>query len=132
VRQRYFEFMSLDDRVAHERLIRICFNDYDREWAIVAEIRGRIIGIGRLYRIPNTGQAQFKMTIIDNYHHLGIGTKILQHLLTIAKKEKIEQVHASILIENEGMIKICKKNNFEILPSSDPLIVHALWKNNEL
>ena len=52
IRQRFFDFISLDQRVAHERLVRICFNDYDREWAIVAEIdqgqQKKMIGIGRL------------------------------------------------------------------------------------
>ena len=34
---RYFSQLKLDQRVAHERLTRICFNDYDREIALVAE-----------------------------------------------------------------------------------------------
>jgi acetyltransferase len=34
---RYFNFMSLDRRTAHERLLRICHGDYDREMVIVAE-----------------------------------------------------------------------------------------------
>ena len=34
---RYFHAMTLSARVAHERLTRICFIDYDREMALVAE-----------------------------------------------------------------------------------------------
>ena len=34
---RYFHLMNLPQRVAHERLTRICFIDYDREMALVAE-----------------------------------------------------------------------------------------------
>ena len=34
---RYFSPLKLQQRVAHSRLIRICFNDYDREIALVAE-----------------------------------------------------------------------------------------------
>src|ERR1700749_2100765 len=33
---RYFGLPKLEQRVAHERLTRICFNDYDREIALVA------------------------------------------------------------------------------------------------
>ena len=36
--QRYFENLGLDQRIAHERLIRVCFSDYDRELALVAEV----------------------------------------------------------------------------------------------
>ena len=33
VYNRYFSALKLSQRVAHERLTRICFNDYDREIA---------------------------------------------------------------------------------------------------
>jgi acetyltransferase len=47
VYSRYFEQLGLQQRTAHERLTRICFNDYDREIALVAEYRppaGETIG----------------------------------------------------------------------------------------
>ena len=54
VYQRFFAFVSLDKRVAENRLTRICFNDYDREIAIVAEIKeaekAKIVGVGRISR----------------------------------------------------------------------------------
>jgi acetyltransferase len=34
---RYMHAVQLSQRIAHERLARICFNDYDRELALVAE-----------------------------------------------------------------------------------------------
>ena len=129
VRHRYFEFMSLSARVAHERLIRICFNDYNREWAIIAEIeknqQKQIIGIGRLMRIPGINRAQFKLIIRDDHHHLGLGTQLLRHLLFIAKEENIEIVDGFILNENDGMLHICKKLGFVIRKSGDSPIVHA-------
>ena len=36
---RYFHPLKLSQRIAHERLTRICFIDYDREMALVAEHR---------------------------------------------------------------------------------------------
>ena len=39
VYMRYFHSLSLSSRVAHDRLVRICFVDYDREMAIVADRR---------------------------------------------------------------------------------------------
>lgn len=129
VRQRYFEFMSLDERVAHERLIRICFTDYDREWTTAAEINinegKKIIGVGRLYQIPGTSFARFTMVIIDKYHNLGLGTKLLEHLIDIAKKEKISMIDARILSENAGMIKICERLGFKISQDKDPYVTIA-------
>lgn len=135
VRQRYFEFMSLDQRIAHERLVRFCFNDYDREWAIVAEVlqgEGKqMIGIGRLMRIPGISRAQFKLVIIDAFHYLGLGTQLLKHLLQIAVQENIDIVDGYILSENIGMIEICKKLGFTIFKGKDDLITHAEWHMNK-
>ncbi len=132
VRQRYFEFMSLDQRIAHERLVRICFNDYDREWAFLAEIgqdqQKQVIGIGRLTRIPGLSRAQFKLIIVDAYHHLGLGTQLLKHLLLIAKQEKIGVVDGYILSENTGMLKICEKLGFNLYKNKDSQIIHAEWQ----
>ena len=36
---RYFHHVRLSQRVAHERLTRMCFIDYAREMALVAERR---------------------------------------------------------------------------------------------
>lgn len=130
VYQQYFSFLSLDQRIARERLIRICFNDYDREWAIVAEIEPQqIIGIGRISRIPGTEFARLKMTIIDAYHHLGLGKELMKRLLYIAENEKIRIIDAYILSENEGMIALCKKFGFDFLKGEDPHLVHARWTN---
>ena len=50
---RYFQPLKLTQRVAHERLSRICFIDYDREMVLVAERpddkgEPEILAIGRL------------------------------------------------------------------------------------
>jgi acetyltransferase len=122
VRQRYFAFMTLDERVAHERLIRICFNDYDRDFTIVAEVQDsstkapHLIGVGRLSRLLGSEKAQFKLIITDAYHNLGLGTQLLKHLITIAQKEKIQSIEGKILSENSGMIAICQKLGFFCQP----------------
>lgn len=131
VRQRYFAFMSLDERVAHERLIRLCFTDYDREWSTVAQIEGeggpRIIGVSRLFKAPGTAYARFAMIIADEFHQRGLGTELLKHTIWIADQEKIERIDALILAENIGMIKLCRNMGFTIKPDKDPDIIHA-WR----
>ena len=59
---RYLHLMGLTQRIAHERLTRVCFIDYDREMALVAEHRdaaGRasIIGVGRLVNLTACASA---------------------------------------------------------------------------
>ena len=64
VELRYFNAMKkLSTRVAHGRLTRICFIDYDREMALVAERKSpstgehEILGVGRLSKIRGTDDA---------------------------------------------------------------------------
>lgn len=128
VRQRYFEFVSLDKRVAHERLMRICFNDFDREIALVAETTDpdkAIVGIIRISRISSSQDGQLTMIIVDAYHHLGLGTELLNQAIEIAKKEKLKDIYAHILDENSGMISLCKRVGFKVSPSEEKSILKA-------
>lgn len=129
VRQRFFEFLSLDERIAHERLIRICFNDYDRELALVAEIndagKKRIIGIARLSRILHSKNALFTMIISDPFHRQGLGSEMLKQIIRIAKNEKVEKIIAYILAENEEMMHLCKKQGFNMEKKGDTNIIKA-------
>lgn len=132
VRQRFFAFMSLDERVAHERLIRLCFTDYDREWSTVAQIEGKhgpqIIGTSRLYCVPGTKYAHFAMIIADEYHQKSLGTQLLAQMIHIARQEHIEMIDARILSENVGMIRLCEKQGFTISQDKEPDIIRAQWK----
>lgn len=129
VRQRYFDFISLDARVAHERLIRICFNDFDREICLVAEYERGLIGVIRVSKIPRENVAELTMIIRDAYHGQGLGSLLLQEALEVAKEEKIVQIHAHILDENGGMLHICRKAGFVIESTEQPHILLAVWKN---
>jgi len=129
VRQRFFAFLSLDERVTHERLLRMCFTDYDREWSTVAQIEGKegaqIIGTSRIYRVPGTRTARFSMIIADEYHNLGLGTQMLQHMIWIAKQEHIEMIDSRILSENVGVLRIFEKHGFVISQDVEPDIMKA-------
>jgi acetyltransferase len=124
VRQRYLEFVSLDKRIAHERLIRMCCVDYDRCVALVAEIEDKgkkkeIIGVIRVSKIPGTDQADFAMIIADRFHNQGLGTLLLEQAIDMAKKENIKLLTALILKDNEVMLHLCKKYHFTLTPSSE-------------
>jgi acetyltransferase len=119
VYMRYFSALKLTQRVAHERLRRICFIDYDREMALVttkqdAETGGRqIIGIGRLSKVHGTNEAEFALLIRDDYQGQGIGSELLGRLLQVARDEKeTTRVIAYMLPENKAMRAISEKLGF--------------------
>ena len=118
---RYASLMKLEQRVAHERLARICFIDYDREMALVAETgEDHIIGIGRLTQPPGRNEAEFAMLVIDDYQGDGIGTELLRRLVQVGEDEGLERITADILRQNRAMQRVCEKLGFKILHSEDP------------
>ena len=117
---RYFHMIALNQRVAHERLIRICFNDFDREIALVAEHKDKktgqrkILGVGRLSKEPGTDRAQFSILVIDRYQRRGLGTELLRRLVQIGREEKLKRITADILPENLGMQAVSEKLKFKL------------------
>jgi acetyltransferase len=114
VRFRYFAALKFDQRTTHERLLRICFNDYDREMALVVEHDGEIVGVGRLSKIPGTAEAEFALLISDLWQNGGLGRKLLAMMLQVARDERLTKVSADILPENLEMQRLCDKLGFSL------------------
>jgi acetyltransferase len=131
---RYFHAMKLTARVAHERLTRICFIDYDREMALVADRKNpetgehEIRGVGRLSKIRGTDEAEFALVVSDPYQGLGLGTELLSRLLQVARDENINQVFGDILPENIEMQRICEKHHFELTHNVKESLIRATTK----
>ena len=93
VYQRYFTKLGYEQRVAHERLVRVCFTDYDREIALVAERldpetdKLRIAGIARLIRLHNSNTAEFSLIVADDYQGHGLGTEMVRRLIEVGREE---------------------------------------------
>ncbi len=115
VRQRYLKTVNYNDRVAHDRMIRICFNDYDREIALILARDQEILGIIRLTKIPGTLDATFALLVKDQWQNKGIGTKLMQKVLEVAKSEKVQMIYAEMLDENFQMQKLCKRFGFTLV-----------------
>jgi len=131
VYMRYFHLISLDRRVAHERLTRICFVDYDREMVLVAEHRGadgssEIVAVGRLNKLVTGDEAETAILVKDSFHRLGLGTELLRRLIEFARQDEIRRITASALAENVEMQQICRKLGFELRRTDDSQTVNAI------
>ncbi len=131
VYQRYLHVLKLSQRVAHERLTRICFIDYDREMALVGEIKdpatgeARIIAVARLKKTHGTDEAEFALIISDEFQGKGLGAELLRRILDVARDEKVGRVTGDILPDNFVMQRICEKVGFEMKRSPDDPVVKA-------
>jgi acetyltransferase len=123
---RYFHMEALSSRVAHERLLRKCFIDYDREMALVAEYvdtatgRQDLLGVGRLTRQRDPQEGEVAVLVTDGAQHLGLGTELLRCLVEIARSEEYKRVVAQILPENTAMRGLANRFGFQIELQKDP------------
>ncbi len=123
---RYFHLMNLEQRTQHERLTRICFIDYDREMALVAQSADHeILGVGRLTKIQGTDEAEVAVLISDKWQGRGLGKELLARLLVVGADEKLTRLIADILPDNRDVMRVCEKLGFALKHSLDDEVVHA-------
>jgi acetyltransferase len=129
---RYFQPLKLSTRTAHERLTRICFIDYDREMALVAERRDpasglrQILGVTRLSKIHGTDSAESAVVILDEFQHQGLGTELVRRSLDVARAEKLKKVISNILPENLEMRAVCKRLGFQLHHEMEDNVVRGV------
>ncbi len=128
---RYFHLMNLEQRVTHERLTRICFIDYTREMALVAEHvdpatgRSEILAVGRLIKLLGVNNAEVAVLVSDQWQGRGLGKELLARLLIFGRDEKLDRLVADILPDNRGVMRILEKLGFSLKHSLDDEMVRA-------
>jgi acetyltransferase len=125
VYMRYFHWMKLEQRTAHERLTRMCFIDYDRQMAFVAERADatsgerQIVAVGRLVKSHTAEEAELAVIVSDGFQKRGIGSAVVRQLVEFARAEKLERITATVLFENRPMQKVFERIGFQLKQSGD-------------
>jgi acetyltransferase len=134
---RYFHLMKLTQRIAHDRLMRLCFIDYDREMALVADYKNpetgmhEILAVGRLSKLHGVSEAEFSMMVSDPFQCRGLGTEMLRRLIQIGRNEQIKRITADILPDNLAMQRVCEKVGFRLDRRSELGVVGAEIELND-
>jgi acetyltransferase len=116
---------KLSTRVAHARLLRKCFIDYDREMALVAERANpesgahEIIAVGRMAQSPGAREAEIAVLVADQFQHFGLGSELLRRLMQVGRDEKLQHLTMTILPENMAMRALGSRFGFETAKSAD-------------
>jgi acetyltransferase len=116
-------FFSIARNLPHGDLVRFCNIDYDREMAIVAEVkqggRSREVGVGRLIAEPDQKRGEFAVVIADQYQGRGLGRKLLDMLIDIAEDKRLESIYGVVLKDNPAMLSLCREMGFTLTPQED-------------
>jgi acetyltransferase len=113
IRYRFFEMLR---DTPHEVRVRYCNIDYDREIAIVAEAttggKRRLLGVTRLSIEPDGKSGELAFIVGDEWQNLGLGTKIVDYTLEIAKEMGVENAYSIMLTDNYRAMSLTKKMGF--------------------
>ncbi|MHA1276165.1 MAG: GNAT family N-acetyltransferase [Candidatus Helarchaeota archaeon] len=109
----YFRFFSGRKNVPKSRVRDYTHIDYDKNFAMVVEYEGRIVGIGHYIVTDNPQTVEMAVVMHDEWQRKGIGTHFLKYLISIAKEKGIRHITATVLLENYKILKTIEKLGFK-------------------
>ena len=121
----YYRFFGPLKALPHSMLVRFTQVDYDREIDMVAleKTNGdkeRMLATARVISDPDGKRAEFAILVGDPWQGKGVGARLLERCLAIAKERGIETVWGIVLHENTGMQALARKLGFKVSRSDEP------------
>ena len=102
-----------------ETLVRLSQLDYDRDIAFVAlNQAGELAGIGRYTADPDGEAAEFGLLVRSDLQGLGLGTVLMQTLISYARANGLKRLVGSVLTENRNMLDIGERIGFRPAPGT--------------
>jgi acyl-CoA hydrolase len=125
----YLRYHGLLKAMPHNKLQVFCNVDYDTEMALLALVGAsgneQVVGVGRYMTDAAKVSADLAFVVGDTWQHKGLGTYLFMRMLQIAQESGIRKVHADVLIENSGMLKIFHRSGLHIDTSTDGGVVRV-------
>lgn len=140
---RYFRFVSQIAELPPSMLSRFTLIDYDREMALVAVQRERvvdeegevshterIVGVSRYVTNPDHSSCEFALLVADDFAGKGLGSRLMYSIMEVARDRGLAEVQGLVLANNPTMLKLMRRLGFEVRAfEEDPdfrLVVHRL------
>jgi acetyltransferase len=104
--------------IEHTELARLTQIDYAREMAFIAtrHIEGdgeETLGAVRATIDPDNIAAEFGVIVRSDTKGSGLGTKLMEKLITYLRQRGTQRIVGTVLRENKGMLELAKRLGFE-------------------
>ena len=110
LRERFYHTIK---NITHDMHVRFCNIDYNREMAIVAEIRQngerKLAGIGSFNIESDFRRCEFSVMVHDDFQGKGLAYKLVDLLIGIADEKGLEEFYGYIQPNNRKMVRLCEK-----------------------
>lgn len=116
IRARFLGYVPKYSQQLVDRLTNI---DYDNEMAIVAEVvlseeQKEVIAVARIVRDQDSDAAEFAVIIADEWQGRGLGSRLTDFMITVAKQMNFKRLYALLYSHNKQMQDIFVKKGFTI------------------
>lgn len=110
----YFRFFTVP-KLEGEKLDALMAVDYERQFAMVGDLRGRIVAVAGYSRVPGApDRAEVAFAIADELQGRGVGTRLLERLAEIARAQGFTAFDAYVLGENRRMMDVFLDSGYEV------------------
>jgi acetyltransferase len=120
---RYFRFMDTLRELTPQMLVRFTQIDYDREMAFVATVAPdgdeAEVGVARYVANPDGESCEFAVVIADGWQRRGLGRRMMEQLIAVARARGLRAMVGHVLAENRGMLALCQKLGFGVGDSAE-------------
>ncbi|MCX5257141.1 GNAT family N-acetyltransferase [Streptomyces canus] len=99
-------FFAASRRSAALSADRACAPPHPGYRALLAETKGRVIGLAEYETGDDKDSAEISVAVADGLHHRGVGTLLVEHLVSAARAEGISAFTADALSENHEVLRL--------------------------
>ncbi|MFC9931938.1 GNAT family N-acetyltransferase [Streptomyces sp. NPDC127190] len=99
-------FFSMSPRSAALAADRACAPAHPGHRALLAETHGRVIGLAAYDTAGGKDEAEISIAVCDGLHHRGVGTLLVEHLVSAARADGITTFTADALSENREILRL--------------------------
>jgi acetyltransferase len=115
---RYLRFMYGLRELTPAMLVRFTQIDYDLEMALIAVVsRGgqeREVAVARYVTNPDHRSCEFAIVVADAWQRKGIGRRMMERLIEIARVRGLETMEGEVLAQNRDMLELAEGLGFNI------------------
>ena len=103
----YLRFFSMSPAAGEQEARRICRDPAPDHAALLAVLDGEVVGCGSYEQQGASSlSAEVALTVADEMHNRGVGTLLLEHLISMARGRGFRAFRAETLTENALMLKV--------------------------
>ena len=101
----YMRFFGISRVAAEQEARRVCREPAPDRAALLAILDDRVIGCIS-YQLTGDESAEIAMAVADDMHSRGVGTLLLEHMISLARGQGVRTFVAETLAENAPMLNV--------------------------